>query len=198
MAKYDDLIEACKNLQSEADRLGIRNIYRPGLARELVIAQALGHEVLAEGGGADAKDSEGNLYEYLHAKDQVSRNKGKDWSGKKDPMAFSQFSQTGMTKKNYKGRITRNKSYIFAIFYGHLTLVEAIEVSSEKVLSYAQNTYIPTTTKPTALSIDLQWVREEGKTIYKVDGFLMLDNGIAIPNFTDKFKDFVPLEMNIF
>jgi len=59
------LIEAIRNLDEVARAAGVPNIFQPGLAKEFVIASALGHKVLTDKRGPDAITPDGKLCEYL-------------------------------------------------------------------------------------------------------------------------------------
>ena len=54
-----DIVSYIKKAQEIASTLGVNNILQPGVVKELIIAEILGHEIIPGKADADAKDSEG-------------------------------------------------------------------------------------------------------------------------------------------
>src|SRR5437588_9861056 len=92
--------------QRTGEEHGIINILQPGIVKELLLADLLGHEVIPDKAYADAKDAEGNLYEYLCSL-KSSNN----------------FQMDRMTLDNLD-RITRNEAFYCAFFSDALTIAE--------------------------------------------------------------------------
>ena len=69
--RYSYLINLIKEAFAHARGLGIPNLLQPGLAKEIVIADILGHEVIISKDSADAHDPENPriMYEYLSFKE---------------------------------------------------------------------------------------------------------------------------------
>jgi len=63
-----ELLEAIQSLDAVARRHGFRNIFQPGLAKELLIASVLGHTRHDAKHGHDAETPDGKLCEYLSCK----------------------------------------------------------------------------------------------------------------------------------
>jgi len=61
------LTKAIHELDRLAKLQGIKNVFQPGMARELLIAEALGHTVHSPKHGHDAVTAEGEVCEYLTA-----------------------------------------------------------------------------------------------------------------------------------
>ena len=57
---------------------GISNILQPGIIKELIMANVLGHQIIPQKDASDAKDKDGNMYEYLASinRSDVRTNKG--------------------------------------------------------------------------------------------------------------------------
>jgi hypothetical protein len=64
-----ELLEAIQSLDALARANGYRNIFQPGLAKELLIASVLGHTRVDAKHGHDAETPDGKLCEYLSCKE---------------------------------------------------------------------------------------------------------------------------------
>jgi len=64
---YGRIISLILRAAKIARSVGVQNILQPGLVKEMIIADILGHELITEKRGADARDPEDQsiLYEYL-------------------------------------------------------------------------------------------------------------------------------------
>ncbi len=104
---YKPLIKLVKEAFSLARSLGIPNLLQPGLAKELVIADILGHEVITAKRQPDARDRENPdiLYEYLSCKE--------GGSGQFDRM----FKAPLEKRERSLDRIRRNHKIYLAVFY---------------------------------------------------------------------------------
>ncbi len=69
--RYKYLIKLIQEAFAQARDLGIPNLLQPGLAKEIVIADILGHEVISAKRQPDARDPENPeiMYEYLSCKE---------------------------------------------------------------------------------------------------------------------------------
>jgi len=102
-----DIINSLRQAQAEAqEQLGVENILQPGIIKELIMADILGHEVIPQKDMPDAKDKAGNFYEYLASinRRNVRTNKG------------SSFQIDRITLLG-RHRITRNKAYFFGFAF---------------------------------------------------------------------------------
>jgi|SRR3989338_514482 len=119
-----EIIILLRKVQEMAEKeLKIRNVLQPGIIKELIIADILGHEIIPDKRLPDAKDSKGNLFEYLSS---INRGNAKTNKG-------SSFQIDRITCNNLS-RIKRNKVFYFAFFADHLTIEEIYEVKTAKVL----------------------------------------------------------------
>lgn len=101
MTKEEIIILLKKAQRIAEEKYKIKNILKPGVVKELIIASILGHEVLSQKGLADAKDKYGNYYEYLSSINRynVKTNKG------------SSFQIDRLTENNLD-RITKMQHFI--------------------------------------------------------------------------------------
>ena len=71
----ESLIHLLQHAQKIAlEKHGVPNILQPGVIKELIMAEVLGHELVTQKDSADARDSSGNTFEYL-ASNQASKRK---------------------------------------------------------------------------------------------------------------------------
>jgi len=103
---YRTIIElVCKAAQL-ARSIGISNLLQPGLVKEMIIADILGHELIHAKRGADAHTpgKPDEMYEYLSCEE--------GGSGQLDRM----FKAPPKKRKESLKRITRNHLYLFCCF----------------------------------------------------------------------------------
>ena len=104
---YRKIIELVLKAAEMARSIGINNLLQPGLVKEMIIAEILGHELLHSKRHADAH-APGNpseKYEYLSCKE--------GGSGQLDRM----FKEPLDKRAESLNRITRNTKIYFAVFY---------------------------------------------------------------------------------
>ena len=58
--------------QIAAQQLGIDNVLQPGIIKELVMAHVLGHQIIPSKNFPDARDADGNTYEYLASINRIA------------------------------------------------------------------------------------------------------------------------------
>lgn len=123
-----ELLELLRKAQRIAMRdHGVSNILQPGVVKELMMAELLGHELIPQKDLSDAKDRDGNTYEYLASirRVKVSTNRG------------CSFQLDRVTRQNLS-RITRNRAFYFGIFKNHLEIEEVWRVDIPLVLAEAK------------------------------------------------------------
>ena len=104
---YSHIVQLVKEAFDLARSVGIQNLLQPGLVKEMVIADILGHEVIASKRQADARRP-GNphiTYEYLTCKE--------GGSGQFDRM----FKYPPEKREKSLQRIRRNSKIYLAVFY---------------------------------------------------------------------------------
>lgn len=104
---YHQIIELVKKAQKIASSIGIPNILQPGLVKEMVMADALGHKLIFTKRDADACDPNDPQikYEYLSCFE--------GGSGQLDRM----FKEPVLLHEQSLQRIRRNSKIFLAIFY---------------------------------------------------------------------------------
>lgn len=104
---YRTIIELVLKAASLARSIGINNLLQPGLVKEMIIADILGHELIHSKRDADAHATNDptEKYEYLSCKE--------GGSCQFDRM----FSQPANKRAESLRRITRNRKLYFAVFY---------------------------------------------------------------------------------
>jgi Restriction endonuclease PvuII len=116
-----ELIQEAQKLALE--HYGISNILQPGIIKELMIADILGHRLVPQKDLPDAVDEKGNYYEYLAS---INRRNTKTNLG-------GSFQIDRVTSQNLT-RITRNAAFYFAFFSDHLSIEEIWRVETQTVL----------------------------------------------------------------
>ena len=109
MAKeiYRKIIELVLKAAELARSMGITNLLQPGLVKEMIIAEILGHELIHSKRGADAHapGDPSKKYEYLSCKE--------GGSGQLDRM----FKHPPEKRTESLTRIVRNDKFFFVVFY---------------------------------------------------------------------------------
>ena len=104
---YRKIIELVLKAAELARTIGISNLLQPGLVKEMIIAELLGHELIHSKRDADAhaSDDPNEKYEYLSCKE--------GGTGQLDRM----FKDPPDKRAESLSRITRNRKVYFAVFY---------------------------------------------------------------------------------
>jgi hypothetical protein len=152
----DELVFHLKKAQEIATKNGFTNILQPGLVKEILIADILGHEVHKTKHLADAYDEHDPSiqYEYLTAVDHPIRG----------------FQLASLSEKNMK-RITRNAAFFFAAFDLYVPLqinyiyrieTPIVEAEVRRQISVSKNNRMQFYVTP-------KWVKAQGIKIYPLD-----------------------------
>ena len=142
-----EIVVHIRAAQELATALGIPNILQPGLVKELILAEALGHTPITSKANADARDVDGRLYEYLCS--LTSSNN---------------FQMDRVTKDN-RERITRNEAFYFAFFTGPVALAEVFRVETRAVLEEAERQLVRSRNDISHLNLTGAWVRRNGTRV---------------------------------
>jgi hypothetical protein len=104
---YRKIIELVLKAAELARSIGISNLLQPGLVKEMIIADILGHELIHSKRDADAHalNNPGEKYEYLSCKE--------GGSGQLDRM----FKEPAHMRAESLRRIAGNQKVYFAVFY---------------------------------------------------------------------------------
>lgn len=155
----ESLIDLLQQAQQIAlEKHGVYNILQPGVIKELMMAEALGHELLPQKDSADAKDQRGNTFEYLASikRIDVKANRG------------CSFQLDRMTRENLH-RVTRNSAFYFGVFSDHLTLAEIWRVEIPVVLAEVERQLDRCKNEIAHINFLLRWLEANGKQVYVSD-----------------------------
>ena len=137
------------------EKYGITNILQPGVIKELIMAEILGHGLVPQKDLPDAQDNKGNYYEYLASIRRVNVKTNKGCS----------FQMDRVTKKNLT-RITRNAAFYFGIFKTHLEIEEIWKVEITTVLSEVQRQLNNSKNEISHVNFLLNWLQRNGTLVY--------------------------------
>ncbi|MFC2004577.1 hypothetical protein ACFLUK_03445, partial [Chloroflexota bacterium] len=131
---------------------------QPGLVKEMIIAEILGHQLIISKRDADAcdKNNPDNKYEYLTCYE--------GGTGQLDRM----FKQPPEKRAESLSRITRNKKIYFAIFYKNnpLTVKVIYEIEPEVLLREAEGQLDRSRNPISHVGFSENWVRENSEVVY--------------------------------
>jgi len=156
---YRKIIALVLKAAELARSLGISNLLQPGLVKEMIIADILGHELIHFKRDADAHAA-GNpneKYEYLTCKE--------GGTGQLDRM----FKEPADKRSESLARITRNAKVYFAVFYeDNQTKCKVIyELAPEVVLEETERQLDRSRNKISHVGFSENWAREHGRVVYQ-------------------------------
>lgn len=134
---------------------GVTNILQPGIVKELIMAEILGHSLVPEKHLSDAKDTEGNYYEYLASIRRI---------GVKNNNGCS-FQVDRVTRNNLT-RVTRNEAFYFGVFKNHLEIEEIWRASIPVVLDEVRRQLDNCKNEIAHVNFLLKWVTDNCTRIY--------------------------------
>lgn len=148
-----ELLKAAQQLAR--DKYHVTNILQPGVIKELLMAEILGHELIPSKNSADAKDKQGGTYEYLASirRINVASNRG------------CSFQLDRVTPKNLR-RVTRNNAFYFGIFLNHLEVQEIWRVEIPVVLEEVKRQLANCKNDIAHVNFLLKWLQNNGKKVY--------------------------------
>jgi len=152
------IIRLVRKAQELAIRIGIYNILQPGLVKEMIIAEILGHEIITSKRDADARDKTNPdiKYEYLTCYEGGTGQLDRVFKEPAEKRAESLF------------RIQRNKKIYFAIFYKKrpLTVKTIYEVEPNILLEEAERQLDRSRNPISHVGFSENWAKEHGKMVY--------------------------------
>ncbi len=156
---YRKIIELVLKAAELARSIGISNLLQPGLVKEMIIADILGHELIHSKRDADAHAA-GNpneKYEYLSCKE--------GGSGQLDRM----FKEPAGKRTESLARITRNAKVYFAVFYeDNQTKCKVIyELTPTVVLRETERQLERSRNAISHVGFSEDWARRNGKVVYE-------------------------------
>jgi len=156
---YRKIIELVLKAAQLARSVGINNLLQPGLIKEMIIADILGHELIHTKRDADAHalGNPDEKYEYLSCKE--------GGSGQLDRM----FKAPPKKRKESLERITRNHRVYFAVFYEkEQTKCKVIyEITPEDLLIETERQLDRSSNDISHVSFTETWAKEHGKIVYQ-------------------------------
>lgn len=156
---YRKIIELVLQAAKLARTVGIQNLLQPGLVKEMIMADHLGHRVITTKRDADACDQHDQsiLYEYLSCKE--------GGTGQFDRM----FKEPPAKRQESLNRIWRNKKVFFAVFYAdEQTKVKIIyELEPAIVVEETERQLDASGNAISHVGFSEAWVRRNGKVAYE-------------------------------
>ena len=152
-----EIIELVVKASDLARTVGIDNLLQPGLVKEMIIADILGHELITSKRNADAHDPRDPsiLYEYLSCKE--------GGSGQLDRMFSDERREESLN------RIWRNNKIYLAIFYSsnQMKVKVIFELEPKAVAAKAELQLDRSRNNISHVGFSEKWARENGKIIYE-------------------------------
>lgn len=145
--------------QDLALSIGIPNILQPGLVKEMIVSEILGHELIVSKRDADAcdKNNPAIKYEYLTCYEGGTGQLDRMFKGPPEKRAKSLY------------RITRNKRIYLAIFYkkNPLKVKTIYEIKAKVLLKEAEKQLDRSNNVISHVGFSENWAEEHGKIIYQ-------------------------------
>jgi len=158
-AIYHTIIELVLKAAELARSIGISNLLQPGLVKEMIIADILGHELIHSKRDADAHapDNPNEKYEYLSCKE--------GGSGQLDRM----FKEPADKRAESLTRITRNSKVYFAVFYAsNQTKCKVVyELDPEVLVAETERQLDRSRNAISHVGFSIDWARRNGRTVYE-------------------------------
>lgn len=156
---YRKIIELVLKAVDLARSIGITNLLQPGLVKEMIIANILGHELLHSKRDADAHASNdpSKKYEYLSCKE--------GGTGQLDRM----FKEPPQKRAGSMTRITRNEKVYLAVFYSdNQTKVKVIyELDPQVVVEETNRQLDRSCNRISHVGFSEDWARRNGTVVYQ-------------------------------
>ena len=156
---YEKIVELVREASELARTVGIENLLQPGLVKEMIIADILGHELIVSKRDADPRDPNNPdiVYEYLSCKE--------GGSGQIDRM----FKEPPEKREQSLNRIWRNDKIFLVIFYSSdQTRVKSIyELEPSVVAAKAEQRLDSSQNDISHVNFSEKWARENGEIVYE-------------------------------
>lgn len=156
---YRKIIELVLKATELARSIGINNLLQPGLVKEMIIAELLGHELIHSKRDADAHapGDPNEKYEYLSCKE--------GGTGQLDRM----FKEPPDKRAESLSRITRNRKVYFAVFYAdNQTKCKVIyELEPSVVVDETERQLDRSRNAISHVGFSEEWARRNGILVYQ-------------------------------
>ena len=155
---YRKIINLIVEAAALAKSVGIVNLLQPGLVKEVIIADILGHKLIHSKRHADAHapHNPDEIYEYLSCKE--------GGTGQLDRM----FKEPENKRANSLNRITRNKKIYLAIFHKEeQTRCKSIyEIDPQTMVEEAERQLDRSRNAISHVGFSEGWAKESGLLVY--------------------------------
>ena len=156
---YRSIVGLALEASELARTVGITNLFQPGLVKEMIIADILGHELIHSKRDADAHaiGNPDEKYEYLSCKE--------GGAGQLDRM----FKSPPEKRAESLSRITRNSKIYLAVFYsGNQTRCKVIYELDPDVVLFEANRKLDRSGNPIShIGFSPKWAAENGIVVYQ-------------------------------
>lgn len=156
--RYAEIIRLVREAARLAKAQGIDNILQPGLIKEMIVCDLLGHRLISSKRHADAcdPDDETILYEYLSCKE--------GGSGQLDRM----FARPPEKRAVSMRRITRNAKVYFAVFRAgdQLDVKVIYELDPKVVCREVERQLNASTNAISHVGLSEAWAAKHGRVVY--------------------------------
>ena len=153
------IIALVRKAAGMARAIGIHNLLQPGLIKEMIIADILGHELIHSKRDADAcsVDDPDEKYEYLSCKE--------GGRGQLDRM----FREPADKRAESLGRITRNRKIYYAVFYANdQTRCKVIyEIEPDVAVTEAERQLDGSRNRISHVGFSEAWAKKHGAVVYR-------------------------------
>jgi len=155
------IIRLAKRLSSLSSKIGIPNIFQPGLIREIIIADILDHTILPGKRGPDAMSmtptGKPRYYEYLTCLEGGSGQ-------------IDRVFRKGSKRRRSLNRILRNKWIYLAIFdkNDNLKCVKIYRLSPKRVVRHIKRQLIHSRNEISHVTVTEKWAKRRGKIVWKM------------------------------
>ncbi len=153
------IIKLVVKAQKLALRIGIPNILQPGLVKEMIISEILGHKLISTKRNADAcsKVNPEIQYEYLSCYE--------GGTGQLDRM----FKRPLVKREESLQRIKRNQAIYFAVFYKSNPLEVKIiyEIMPKVLLQETEKQLDRSKNAISHVGFSENWAKQNGKIVYQ-------------------------------
>lgn len=156
---YRRIIALIRDAAKLARSAGIPNLLQPGLVKEMIIADILGHELIAGKRDADARSPSdpSAVYEYLSCKE--------GGAGQLDRM----FKAPADKRKASMNRILRNDKIYLAVFYreDQMRVKIIYELEPGVAAKEARRQLNLSSNDISHISFSETWARQNGKVVHQ-------------------------------
>lgn len=153
------IIDLIRKAQGLALKIGIPNILQPGLVKEMIVSEILGHELIASKRDADACDRKNpaTKYEYLTCYE--------GGTGQLDRM----FKEPAEKRTESLYRITRNRMIYLAIFYkkNPLKVKVIYEIRPNVLLKETERQLDRSSNVISHVGFSEDWAKLNGRMVYQ-------------------------------